>query len=294
MTHWFVWANRWTRCDEGSGARSLHFEIVRHGLFLPPFDGLAHPDLLVELAIDAERVGWDGFFLWDHLTYGTRVSDILDPYIALSAVAAATSRMELGVMVTPLVRRRPAVLARQAVTLDLLSHGRLVLGLGIGDDFAGELSSFGDEVDQKVRGAMLSEGLDVLTGLLSGAPVTHQGEFYRATDVRFQPVAARPGGIPIWLAARWPNPAPLRRAAKYQGVFVIQLTEPSDVAELRRRVADAGADLDDFDIVVLGAVGDDVNAWTQAGVTWRLAQVGPYELTFGAAREVVLGGPQRS
>ncbi|MGB8179357.1 MAG: LLM class flavin-dependent oxidoreductase [Acidimicrobiales bacterium] len=264
---------------------------VRHGLFLPPFDALASPDLLVELAIDAERSGWDGFFLWDHLKYGTRVRDILDPYICLTAVAAATSTMELGVMVTPLVRRRPAVLARQAITLDHVSHGRLVLGFGIGDDFAGELSSFGDEVDAKVRGRMLSEGLEVLTDLMSGEPVDHDGEFYRATDVRYLPVAARPGGVPVWLAARWPNPAPLRRAAQYQGVFVIGLTDPTDVAELRRRLRAAGADLAHFDIVVLGVIGDDVSTWDEAGVTWRLAQIGPFELEISAARELILAGP---
>lgn len=266
-------------------------ELMQHGLFLPPFDALANPDRLVELAIDAESSGWDGFFLWDHLKYGSRVRDILDPYICLAAVATATSSMELGVMVTPLARRRPAVLARQAVTLDHVSHGRLILGLGLGDDYVGELSSFGDEVDAKVRGQMLSEGLQVLTELLSGEPLDHLGEFYRATDVRFLPVAARPGGIPVWLASRWPNPAPLRRAAKYQGVFVIGLIDPADIAELRRRLSDAGADLEHFDIVVLGAIGDDVNAWAEAGVTWRLAQIGPFEIEFSAAREFVLAGP---
>jgi alkanesulfonate monooxygenase SsuD/methylene tetrahydromethanopterin reductase-like flavin-dependent oxidoreductase (luciferase family) len=141
---------------------------------------------------------------------------------------------------------------------------------------------------------MLSEGLEVLTGLMSGEPVDHDGEFYRATDVRFLPVAARPGGIPIWLAARWPNPAPLRRAAQYQGVFVIGLSDPADIEELRRRLSDAGADLEHFDIVVLGAIGDDVNSWEQAGVTWRLAQIGPFELELAAAREIVLAGPPRS
>jgi alkanesulfonate monooxygenase SsuD/methylene tetrahydromethanopterin reductase-like flavin-dependent oxidoreductase (luciferase family) len=264
---------------------------MRHGLFLPPFDALADPDRLVELAIDAERAGWDGFFLWDHLKYRSRVRDILDPYISLTAIAVATSVMELGVMVTPLVRRRPAVLARQAVTLDHVSHGRLVLGFGIGDDFAGELSSFGDEVDAKVRGQMLSE---VLTDLMSGQPVEHDGEFYRATDVRYLPVAARPGGIPIWLAARWPNPAPLRRAAKYHGVFVIGLSDPHDIAELRRRLSDSGADLEHFDIVVLGANNDDVHAWDDAGVTWRLEQIGPFEMDYSAVREVVLAGPPRA
>jgi alkanesulfonate monooxygenase SsuD/methylene tetrahydromethanopterin reductase-like flavin-dependent oxidoreductase (luciferase family) len=266
---------------------------MRHGLFVPPFDDLANPDRLVELALDAERAGWDGFFLWDHLLYGTRVRDILDPYISLSAVAAATSTMQLGVMVTPLVRRRPAVLARQAVTLDLVSHGRLVLGLGIGDDYVGELSSFNDQVDAKVRGRMLTEGLEVLTGLLSGETIDHVGEFYRASDVRFRPIAQRPSGIPIWLAARWPNPAPIRRAAKYQGVVIIQMTEPSDVAELRRRLEESGADLEHFDIVVLGAVDDDVNAWEGAGVTWRLQQIGPFDIHYSQAHDVVAAGPPR-
>jgi hypothetical protein len=105
---------------------------------------------------------------------------------------------------------------------------------------------------------------------------------------------ARPGGIPIWLAARWPNSAPLRRAAKYQGVFVIGLTDPADVAALRRRLGEAGADLAHFDIVVLGAIGDDLNSWEEAGVTWRLGQIGPYELEFLAAREIILAGPPRA
>jgi hypothetical protein len=112
--------------------------------------------------------------------------------------------------------------------------------------------------------------------------------------VRYLPVAARPGGIPVWLASRWPNPAPLRRAAKYQGVFVIGLTDPTAIAELRRRLSDSGADLGHFDIVVLGAIGDDVNAWEEAGVTWRLAQIGPFELDPSAARELVLAGPPRA
>ncbi|MGC1239518.1 MAG: LLM class flavin-dependent oxidoreductase [Acidimicrobiales bacterium] len=266
---------------------------MRHGLFVPPFDELANPDRLVELALDAERAGWDGFFLWDHLLYGTRVRDILDPYICLSAIAAATSTMQLGVMVTPLVRRRPAVLARQAVTLDLVSHGRLVLGLGIGDDYVGELSSFNDQVDAKVRGRMLTEGLEVLTGLLSGETIDHAGEFYRASDVRFRPIADRPNGIPIWLAARWPNPAPIRRAAKYQGVVIIQMTDPGDVAELRRRLEESGADLDRFEIVVLGATDDDASAWEKAGVTWRLQQIGPFDIQYAQAHDVVMAGPPR-
>ena len=139
----------------------------------------------------------------------------------------------------------------------------------------------------------LTEGLEVLSELMSGEPVEHDGAFYRASDVRYLPVAARPGGIPIWLAARWPNLAPLRRAAKYQGVFVIGLTDPADVAELRWRLSDSGANLERFDIVVLGAIGDDSAAWDEAGVTWRLAQIGPFGIDLTTAREIVLAGPPR-
>ncbi len=264
---------------------------MRHALFLPAFDGLADPERVVELAVAAEASGWDGFFLWDHLLYGTRVRDILDPYICLAAAASATSTIELGPMVTPLVRRRPAVLARQAVTLDLLSHGRLVLGLGIGDDGAGELSSFRDTVEAPIRGRMLSEGLEVLTQLLSGSPVNHDGEFYRAADVAFRPTPAREGGIPIWLAARWPHPAPLRRAAKYQGVVVIQMPDPTEMTKLKQRLVGAGADLDHFDIVMLRKDGDDASEWANSGATWLMTQLGPYDLDFVEALARVTAGP---
>jgi alkanesulfonate monooxygenase SsuD/methylene tetrahydromethanopterin reductase-like flavin-dependent oxidoreductase (luciferase family) len=268
---------------------------MRHALFLPPFDGLADPDHLVEVAVRAEAAGWDGFFLWDHLLYAEPVQNILDAYVCLGAVAAATSTIALGPMVTPLIRRRPQVLARQALTVDRLSHGRLVLGLGIGDDGGpgGELSGFGEIVDAKTRGRALDEGLEVLTGLLSGATVRHDGEFYRAMDVTFSPTPARPGGIPIWLAARWPHRLPVRRAARYQGVVVIQMDGPSLVADLRRELEGAGADLAHFDIAVLRRDGDDPEAWAAAGVTWLLTRVGPYHLTYDDALAVAAAGPPR-
>jgi alkanesulfonate monooxygenase SsuD/methylene tetrahydromethanopterin reductase-like flavin-dependent oxidoreductase (luciferase family) len=179
-------------------------------------------------------------------------------------------------MVTPLIRRRPHVVARQAVALDLLSKGRLVLGFGIGDDGdVGELSKFGEVLDAKERGAMLSEGLEVLTGLLSGEPVHHVGEHYRADGVTFLPTSARAGGIPIWLAARWPNAAPIRR-----------------VAALRQQLTDAGADLDHFDVVVSGFIGDDPSPWAKAGVDWFLSWIGPYHMDFDEVREMIVEGPR--
>ena len=133
---------------------------TRRGLFVAPFDALADPRVVGDLAASAEAAGWDGFFLWDHLQYGDRVAEIADVWTCCAAVAMRTERLLLGPMVTPLARRRPQVLARQAASLAVLSGGRFVLGLGLGDDGVGEFSAFGDEADPRVRGRMLDEGLD--------------------------------------------------------------------------------------------------------------------------------------
>ncbi len=266
---------------------------MQQGLFFPPFDGVADPHRLVDLAQVAEASGWDGVFLWDHLLYSGDVTKILDAYISLAAIASATTTIQLGAMVTPLVRRRPQIVARQAVALDLLSNGRLILGFGIGDDGdVGEFSKFGEITDAKERGRMLSEGLVVLTGLLSGEPVNHHGEHYAINDVAFQPTSSRPDGIPIWLAARWPNSAPIRRAARFGGVVVIQMKVPGDVAELRERLSNEGADLEHFDVVVTGYVGDDPTPWAEAGVDWFLSWIGPFHMDFDEVREMIVEGPR--
>jgi alkanesulfonate monooxygenase SsuD/methylene tetrahydromethanopterin reductase-like flavin-dependent oxidoreductase (luciferase family) len=262
---------------------------VRQGLFVPPFDPLADPAVMAELAVSAEAAGWDGVFVWDHLLYADPVREIADPWICLAAMAAATSRILLGPMVTPLPRRRPAVVARQAASLHRLSGGRLILGFGIGDDGGvGELTRFGEELDARRRGAALTEGLEVLTALLSGDAVHHRGEHHVADGARFAPAAR----IPIWLASRWPNRAPVRRAAGYDGLFTIGLGGPADVATLRAWVAEARTGDGPFDLVVEGEPGDDPAPWARAGATWFLTRVGPYRLELDAVRAVVAAGPQ--
>ncbi|MEU2350759.1 LLM class flavin-dependent oxidoreductase [Modestobacter sp. NPDC049651] len=267
--------------------------VARRGLFLPPFDALADPVLLGDLAVEAEQAGWDGVFLWDHLLYSEPVREIADPWTCLAAIAVRTSRLLLGPMVTPLTRRRPQVLARQAVTLDRLSGGRLVLGFGLGDDGGvGELSRFGEELDARVRAARLDEGLELLRSLLAGGDVDHDGEHFTARDVRFLPTAARPEGIPIWIGGRWPNRAPLRRAARYDGAFVISVPGPDDLAAVLTTVAGSRPDgAAAFDLVVELPPGADAATWAAAGATWVLTRVGPYGLDLAEVRRVVRNGP---
>jgi alkanesulfonate monooxygenase SsuD/methylene tetrahydromethanopterin reductase-like flavin-dependent oxidoreductase (luciferase family) len=267
---------------------------MRHGLFIAPFDELADPHRMMELAVATEKAGWDGIFLWDHLDYPESVEAILDPYICLAAMASVTTRVQLGPMITPLIKRRLAVVARQAITLELLSNGRLIMGFGLGDDAdIGERWSFDRFDDGRARGRALSEGLEVLSELLSGQNVDHSGEFYQVDGVAFQPAPDRLGGVPFWLAARWPYRSPLRRAAKYQGVVVIQMTDPKDIHQLREQLRDDGADLENFEIVVWG--GDiattDVRAWEDAGVTWLLRSEGPCHMRYDEVLDRVSSGP---
>ena len=264
--------------------------MTRRGLFVAPFDALSEPSVCAELARDAETAGWDGFFVWDHLLYSEPVKAIADPWIVCAAVALATERIQFGPMVTPLSRRRTQVLARQAVSLDRLSHGRLVLGFGLGDDGAlGELSSFGEETDARARARLLDEGLDLLGGLLTGEPVDGPG---LTRTVQFLPRPARPGGIPIWIGGRYPNKAPLRRAARHDGAFVISIPAPEDLRTVRAALVDARpAGLAPPELIIEVPAGEDPMPWVEAGATWVLTRIGPYAIDLDAARRAVRDGP---
>jgi alkanesulfonate monooxygenase SsuD/methylene tetrahydromethanopterin reductase-like flavin-dependent oxidoreductase (luciferase family) len=267
---------------------------MRHGLFVPAFDELANPDRLVTIAGAAERARWDGIFLWDHLTYPAPVRELLDPYVCLAAIAASTTHLALGPMVTPITRRSLAVVARQAATLDRLSNGRLVLGIGLGDDpHLGERSRAVEYPDARARGRALTEASGVLRVLLDGDEVTHAGEYYDVPSTTFLPAARDDGHVPFWLAARWPHRAPLERAARYDGVVIISLTDPADVATLRDRLTAYGADLSSFEVVLdpAGSPERDHSAWADAGVTWLLHREGPFDLRYDEVLERVSSGP---
>lgn len=260
---------------------------TRRGLFVAPFDALADPRVVGDLAAEAEAAGWDGFFVWDHLLYGDRVTDIADPWTCCAAVAMRTERLRFGPMVTPLARRRPQVLARQAASLAVLSGGRFVLGLGLGDDWVGEFSAFGDEADPRVRGRMLDEGLEVLTALLSGEQVDHEGEHHLARGARFRPAPR----VPIWLGGRFPNAAPLRRAARHDGYFVIGLEAPEDLDEVTARVAEREP-REGFEVVVDLRPEQDHTPWLDRGAGWVLTRVGPFDLDLAEVVRIVRSGPR--
>ena len=141
-----------------------------------------------------------------------------DPWVTLARVAALTGRIRIGAMVTPVARRRPWMLARQTATLDRLSGGRLVFGVGLGDDGWGEFSAFADPASRALRAAALDEGLAIIRSLWAGAPVHRFGAVHRVDSPAFLP---RPMQdlIPTWAACRWPHRRTLRRAAALEGVL---------------------------------------------------------------------------
>ncbi len=273
---------------------------MHYGVTLPPFSEWSEPRTIMEMAADADAAGWDAFFLWDHVTWNPAwggTPPIADPWLCLAAAATVTSRVLLGTMVTPLPRRRPEKLAREVVTLDHLSGGRVVLGVGSGEDYDYEV--FGEPLDR--RGARLDEALAVVRGLLSGEPVDLDGDHF---VVHSPPALPRPvnGTIPIWVGGQWPNPGPFARAARYDGVVPRKVGQErgeifttDDFTAMRAAVGRG----DDFAYVASGLTTspDDtaaVRAWEDAGATWWLESLHPWGGGAEGMRERVRAGPPRS
>lgn len=279
---------------------------MRFGLFVPPFADFAEPARVVELARSAEQAGWDGFFLWDHLLAEPGMA-VADSWVTMAALATATRTLRIGALVTPLARRRPWVLARQIATLDRLSGGRLVAGVGLGDDGWAEFSSFGEAVDPVERGRLLDEGLEVLRRLLSGEPVRLDAARLTVDTSAFLPRPLQ-DPLPIWAACRWPNRKPLARAARLEGCFPIFAApdpppppDPAEVRAVRAALLELGAAAD-ADLVLRCAlsledaatVADTVGALEDAGATWLLESFGPGQPPAEIVERIVAAGPPRN
>lgn len=266
---------------------------LKSAVWIPLFDELADARVVAALAASAEEAGWDGLFVWDHLRWREPVRAVADPWIALTAAAMASETLRIGPMVMPLARRRPAIVARQTATLDLLSGGRLTLGVGLGSDrFGEEFSRFGDEVDDRKRAAMMDESLDILRAAWSGAAVRHHGEHYTVDDVEFLPRPAQDGGVPIWIAGFPGKVRPRRRAARYDGFFPINLTHPDELAEAVEGVQEFRDDpTAPYDVVVALPPGTDPRPYAAEGATWCLTELDPDAIRRAEVEAIIAEGP---
>jgi alkanesulfonate monooxygenase SsuD/methylene tetrahydromethanopterin reductase-like flavin-dependent oxidoreductase (luciferase family) len=222
------------------------------------------------------------------MAYREPVVDIADPWVTMAAIACATERVRIGPMVTPLPRRRPWKVAREVATLDHLSGGRVTFGVGLGGDPGRELSALHEEGDPKRRAVLLDEGLDVCVAAWTGDEVHHAGEAFTVDGLRFGPSPVQRPHPPVWVAGRWPNKAPLRRAVRWQGYFPVQVDEPEQLAEL---VDAMGPTPPGFDVAVDGPAGRDPRPFADVGVTWWLVGFSPFTVTADAARAVARAGP---
>jgi Luciferase-like monooxygenase len=262
---------------------------MRRGLAVPCFAD--DPRDLIELGIDAERAGFDGFFLWDHLVWSDSGDGppIVDPWLCLAVVAANTSRIRIGTLITPVPRRRPWQLAKETTTLDLLSGGRLTLGVGIGSPAYGDFGIFHEPTDDRVRAELLDEGLAALAGLWAGERFSMTGQHFTIDPVRFSPRPVQQPRIPVWVGGVLPAPRPIARAARWDGMVPIRyadgaLTRASagDIAAVRDQVTAVRGSVDQFDLVIWaevehapGDVAEVAPAYEDAGATWWVESARP-------------------
>jgi alkanesulfonate monooxygenase SsuD/methylene tetrahydromethanopterin reductase-like flavin-dependent oxidoreductase (luciferase family) len=281
---------------------------MRYGFVIPSgtlFD-------VVSLAQDAEIAGWDGVFIPDCIYIDAEpdpMSPGYDPWIALAAVAVQTSRIRIGTMITPLSRRRPWKVARETVTLDHLSHGRLTLPIGLGAlDDAG-FGRVGEVTDRKTRAELLDESLEILGRAWSGQTFSYTGTHYSVRDLTFLPPPAQSPRVPVWVVAAWPRPKSVRRALRWDGILPQKMDKdgsqkpmtPDDLRDLRDYIAENRAATTPFDIIVEGttsgadpdAARAQVQPYADAGATWWMEALWSKPNDPATVRERIRQGPPR-
>jgi len=243
---------------------------MRWGLSISLSAELADPGLLAEVAVTAEGAGWDGVFVWDHL-WNRTLAPFADPWVVLAAVAAATERVTIGTMVAALPRRRPQLVAQATTSLDRLSGGRMVLGLGLGVDSYGEYSVFDEPaVDDRARAAALDAGIGLLVQMLAGAPVAGAGG--RVTT----PPSVQQPRAPIWIAGRAGLSAGPRRVRRH-GLEGLALVDADPWTPHHVTTALSAGDLaaGEIDVALVGGSHPDVEALGAAGATWSIPEILP-------------------
>jgi len=273
---------------------------VRFAVGIPNVAEYGDVGLLVDLAVLAERSGWDGVFVWDHLSrHGEPAAD---PQVTLGAIAQATERIRLGPMIIPLARRRPSKVAREMVTLDHLSDGRAVMGVGLGVADDEEFEAFGDPADRTTRGRMIDESLEVIQGLWTGEPYQHTGEHFVArTETGFRPPPVQRPRIPIWVGGTWPAKPAFRRAARFDGLFPTfrghpapDTVTPDLLAEaVTYALASRDPALPPLDVAIEGATPGPapLQDYADAGLTWWVEAIGWFRGSVEQMRQVVAAGP---
>jgi luciferase-like monooxygenase len=282
---------------------------MKYGFIIPRGDVHTIP----ELAEKVEAAGWDAVFIPDCISIETDqypATEWYDPWVLLAVIAVRTRRVRFGTMLTPLSRRRPWKVARETVTLDHLSNGRLILPVGLGA--AGDDAGFykvGEAMDRKTRAKLLDESLEIITGLWSGQQFSYEGEHYHVRGMTLLPPPVQSPRIPIWVVGAWPRAKSMQRVLRYDGLLPNKLDQdgrlaeiaPADIQAMKTYIDEHRTSDIPFDIVWEGRTpGEDrekgtaiVRKWQEAGATWWLEAMWESDVTMDDVRERIEQGPPR-
>jgi len=253
---------------------------MRFGAVFPTSEIGADPIAIRDLAQGVEELGFDHLVAYDHVLGAPptdRTKPLSGPYdehdefhevfVLFGHLAAVTRRIELvvGVLVAP--QRQTALIAKQAAEVQMLSDGRLRLGLGTGWNWV-EYESLGAEFE--VRGAMLDEQVDVLRRLWSEPVVSFDGAFHQIDRAGIAPLPKRE--IPVWFGGY--GPTALRRSARHGAGHLFGHLSPSIIestGRLRDRVLEYGRSLDDVGIEAITDIATGPDRWAETAVAWQRA-----------------------
>lgn len=202
-------------------------DAIRCGLTL----GGGSPRAILDFARRAEAAGFDSLWAGDHIAFHV---PILESLTLLSYVAGATQRVRLGTAVYLLALRHPTLAAKISASVDQLSGGRLVLGVGVGGEFPAEWEAVGVPVAE--RGSRTDEGIEVLRRLWREDRVAHSGRHYRFGAVSLDPKPAQPGGPPIWIGGR--RAPAFRRAGRVGDGYLSHMCSPE---QYRKNLEEIGS-----------------------------------------------------
>jgi hypothetical protein len=278
--------------------------FMQYGFTIPRGDA----QTIVDLAVEAEEAGWDGVFYWDGI-YIKEQGPMYDPWVLLTAIAMRTTRVRIGAVLTPLSRRRPWKVARETMTLDHLSHGRLILPVGLGALDDGGFAKVGEVTDRKLRAQLLDESLAILTGLWSGKPFSFHGEHYHMEEMTFLPPPLQSPRIPIWVVGAWPRMKSMQRVLQYDGLLPTKVNAdgsqgeitPADIQSIKTYIAEKRTQTTPFDIVWEGETPGDspeqareiVRPWAEAGATWWMESRWDTSVSVDEIRTRIMQGPPR-
>lgn len=279
---------------------------IKYGISLINFNELADPEIIIDLAIEAEKAGWDGIFLPEHQVFDKKaIYHITETWVLLSAIASRTEKIKIGTGVVALPRYNPWWFAKMTATLDVLSKGRLILGLGLGGPET-EFETFGEEYDLKFFAEKMDESLEIIQGLWTGEPFSFSGNHYTIKEATFLPKPIQAPRIPLIFGGMWPSKKPFIRGAKYDGIMPIHKNFPQDLTpdELKQiiSIVNSHRSVDDpFEIMISGTGFftpdrrvELIQPYIDIGITWWLEHVNTLmQPSVGAMRELVKQGPPK-